>query len=83
MSDQIISYIRTYVPVAIGSLLSFVVTRYGIVVDEEISTALATLLTAVLIAVYYFLARQAEKRWPQVGKLLLGSAKQPEYKVVK
>lgn len=83
MSDQIISYIRTYVPVAIGSLLSFIVTKYGIVVDENISTALATLLTAVLIAAYYFVARQLEKHYPQIGKLLLGSAKQPDYKVVK
>jgi hypothetical protein len=70
------SLIRTWVPVIVGSFLSWLIT-VGIELDERSSTALITALTGLLIAAYYTAVRLLERRWPQVG-VLLGLAKTPD-----
>lgn len=77
MSDLVVSFIRTYVPIAAGSLISWLATR-GLEIDPQASQGLIVFLTGVLIAAYYGVARFLERQWPQFG-LLLGSAKKPEY----
>ena len=77
MSDLITSFVRTYVPVIVGSLISFLATK-GIEVDTTTSAALVTFLTGASILVYYTVIRLLEKRFPQIG-VLLGSTKKPEY----
>lgn len=77
MSDTITSLIRTYVPIVVGSLISWLVTK-NIVVDEATATALVTAFTGLMIGIYYTVVRVLEKKFPWLG-VLLGSRKQPEY----
>lgn len=77
MSDVITSLIRTYTPILVGSVISWLATR-GLNIDESTSAAAVTALTGALIAVYYTVVRLLERKFPQVG-ILLGSAKKPEY----
>ncbi len=77
MSDVITSLIRTYTPIFVGSVISWLATR-GLNIDEATSAAAVTALTGALIAVYYTVIRLIERRFPQAG-ILLGSTKKPEY----
>ena len=79
MHDQIISLIRTYVPVAVGAFLTFLAVRFGVVVPEDVSTGLTTGLVGLVSALYYAVARALEQRWPWLG-WLLGVPKQPTYR---
>ena len=79
MHDQIISLIRTYVPVAVGAFLTYLAVRFGVVVPEDVSTGLTTGLVGLASALYYAIARALEQRWPWLG-WLLGVPKQPTYR---
>lgn len=78
LSDQIVSLIRTVVPVWVGALLSYLSVRLGVVVPEEVSTGLTAALVALFTGLYYAVARLLEQRWPKLG-WLLGMPKQPTY----
>lgn len=78
MTNLAISLIRTYVPVAVGSVISFLVVNYGLVVDPTISNQLVAGLTGLIIAGYYLLARLLERKYPALG-VLLGSTQKPVY----
>jgi len=75
--DLLISYIRTFVPVAVGSVATWLLTL-GVELDAETQAAAVTAGTGVLIAVYYVVARALERKWPAFG-FLLGSQVEPEY----
>lgn len=77
-SDTIVSYIRTGAAILAGVIISWLVSL-GLEVGETANTGLTMALTGVAIAVYYMIARALEKRWPIVGRWLLGSSRQPEY----
>lgn len=78
MTNFITSLIRTYTPILIGSLLSFLAVKYGFVVDEAIQAQLVAGLTGTIIAAYYLIARLLERKFPQFG-VLLGSTQKPVY----
>ena len=78
MSDQFVSLIRTWVPIVVGSLISWLASL-GLDVGAQANTGLTIFLTALVIAVYYALVRALEKKWPVVGRFLLGSSRVPEY----
>lgn len=78
VSNYLISAIRTYVPIVIGSALAFVALHFGIVVDDGTEAALAVPLTGVLIAAYWSLVRLLERKWPRLG-VFLGVAAKPVY----
>lgn len=78
MNNFVTSLIRTYVPIGVGAIVSFLVTS-GIEIDANAQLGLVTFLTAVLQGVYYLAARLLEKQFPAIGGLLLGSSKKPEY----
>lgn len=82
MSDFATSLIRTYVPIAVGALASYLLTA-GIEIDANAQLGLVTFITAVLQGVYYLVARLLERKMPSIGGLLLGSSKKPEYTEVK
>jgi hypothetical protein len=82
MSDFVTSLIRTYVPIGVGAVVSYLVTK-GIEIDANAQLGLVTFLTAVLQGAYYLVARLLERKVPSVGGLLLGSSKKPEYAEVK
>ncbi|CAB4152121.1 hypothetical protein UFOVP585_53 [uncultured Caudovirales phage] len=77
MSDTLVSLIRTYVPIAVGWLISWLALR-GIQIDDNTRVALVTGFSGVVTALYYTLIRLLEKKWSWVG-VFLGSRRQPEY----
>ena len=79
-NNFVTSLIRTYVPIAVGALASYLVTN-GIELNAEAQLGLVTFLTALLQGAYYLAARLLENKFPQLG-FLLGSSKTPEYKEV-
>lgn len=78
MSDYVTSLIRTYVPVVVGAVLTWLVTR-GVAIDDVTSGAIIVALQGLLTGLYYTIARQLEARFPQFG-WLLGVPKTPSYK---
>ena len=81
MSNFITSQIRTWTPIAIGALVSWLALK-GIELDAETQAGLIVALTGVLQAIYYTVARLIEQKWPHIGGLLLGSTKTPDYEKV-
>jgi uncharacterized membrane protein (DUF441 family) len=77
MSDFFVSLIRTWVPVGVGAVVAWLLTR-GVVVDPETQAGVVIALTGVTQAVYYALARLLEKKWPVFG-VLLGTRNTPTY----
>lgn len=89
--DRALAYIRTYVPVALGSIISWALLTFSWLGDFLKSAAtylppdmsprvlLNAAATAAVIALYYWGARQAGKRWPKAEKWLLGSSAVPTY----
>lgn len=78
MNNFMTSIVRTYVPIVVGSVLSFLAVRYGLAVTPDIENQLVAGLTGLIIAVYYGIVRLLERKFPQVG-VLLGSAQKPVY----
>lgn len=83
MNDYFLSLIRTWVPIGVGAVLSWLLVKYGVVVPEDISAEVTAGLTGLVTAVYYAIVRALEKRWPKIGALLLGSSKKPAYPVTR
>ena len=77
MNDALVSLIRTYVPIGVGAVLSWLLTL-GITVDDSAQAGLIAGITAVVTASYYALVRLAELRFPWLG-VLLGTKRQPTY----
>jgi hypothetical protein len=84
-----VAYFRTYVPVAIGSLITFLLAQFTWLntaityVDSTYGNGWRDLLiaaaTAAVIALYYWGARKIGARWPKAEKWLLGSSATPVY----
>lgn len=72
MSDFIASLIRTWVPIAIGFLVS-----WGLL-PTDLSDEAVLALSALIMGAYYLLARALERKWPVFG-WLLGLPKTPTY----
>lgn len=74
--------IRTAVPAAIGSALTYLAVHFGIVIPKDASDGLVLFVGAVLIGVYYAALAALEKAYPAVGRWLLAlglTAAQPSY----
>lgn len=79
MPDFLVSLLRTYVPIAVGALVSWLLTL-GIELDAETQAGLIVALTGLSQAAYYALVRAIEPRLPDwLTRALLGSAKAPVY----
>lgn len=78
MNDYVLSLVRTWVPIAVGSVLSYLAVRLGVGVDEDVSNQITVGVTALVVAGYYALVRALEVRWPWFGKLL-GAKRAPAY----
>ncbi len=75
MNDYVVSLIRTYVPIIVGTAIAWVAGHDGIGVD---STGLDVAAVGVATAAYYAIVRQLEARWPKLG-WLLGMPRPPVY----
>lgn len=69
------SLIRTWTPIIVGALVSWLISL-GVNVSDEAQAGLVIALTAVLQGVYYLAARLLERKFPALT-VLLGSAQQP------
>lgn len=78
MSDFVTRQIRTYVPLAVGALISWLAT-IGLTLDAETQAGLVVALTGTTQALYYLLASLLARKFPKL-EVLLGSKKAPEYK---
>ena len=78
MTNFVTSLVRTYVPILVGSVLSFLAVKYGFAVEPDVQNQLVAGLTGVVIAAYYLLVRLLERKFPQLG-VLLGSTQKPVY----
>lgn len=69
------SFVRTVVPLIVGSLVAFAATA-GVELPGE---ALAEVLTVVISSAYYLFFRWLETKGVTWAGFFLGSRKQPEY----
>lgn len=68
LSDSATRWIRTIVPIAVGTFAAWAVKHLGVYAPD--TTGWADALTGALIGGYYSLVAWAEVRWPQLGWLL-------------
>lgn len=76
-SDFITSLIRTYVPMLVGAITTWLLSR-GIELDANTTSGLVAFLTGAFSALYYLIVRLFERKFPQAG-VLLGRAAKPKY----
>lgn len=90
--DLILATIRTAVPAAVGWALAWLIARIpavtdaialidGVLAESAPGYSVIVLLNAIavglVVAVYYWAARELGRRWPIVERFLLGSVRQP------
>lgn len=78
MNDFVTSLIRTWTPMLVGAVVSWLATR-GVNLDPEAAAGLAAFIAGLFSALYYLLVRLIERKYPEAG-VLLGSTKKPNYK---
>lgn len=76
MNAYMTSLIRTFVPIGVGYLSSWLLS-FGINVGDSTRMALVSGIGAVLGALYYAAARWVEQKWPVISLLLASGA--PSY----
>jgi len=64
-----INLIRTYVPLAVGLAISWLVA-HGVHIDTQAKFAVSGAMTTVISGAYYTVVRVLEERWPAIGVLL-------------
>lgn len=69
------SFIRTYIPIVVGYVVSFF-TSLGVDLTDEQEKAFTTTLGALVAIVWYLVFRFLEQKWPKLGAFL-GWAKTP------
>lgn len=72
--DLVLSLIRTYIPIGVGIVLTWLGVRLDIEITEDMTTGAVALLVGVLSGLYYIIARLLESKWP-VLSFLLGTPK--------
>jgi len=78
MNDYVIGHIRTYVPIAVGFVLTWLARELGIVIDENTEANLVLAVAGLVSAIYYGAVRALAEKWPWIGSLL-GKNKAPTY----
>ena len=89
VSDRIVATIRTFVPALWGVAITWLVGRFPVVqdvldwltetLDEDVTAAIGFVLTAAVIAAFYWAARALSARFPWLEKWLVGSSLTPIY----
>jgi hypothetical protein len=72
------SYVRTFVGIGVGTLLTWLGRRWHVVLDGDSSQAAAMGATAVVTGASYAVVRALESKWKGFG-WLLGLATKPKY----
>lgn len=69
MNNYAISLIRTWVPIIVGAVASWLLAR-GLKLDAQTQAGLIAGLTALLSGGYYAIVRGLETKFPWMGALL-------------
>jgi len=77
-NDQVLAFIRTYVPYAIGAAAAWLLVTFAIHLPDDVTVALTAFLVVAAQNAYYLLIRVVERHVPWLG-VLLGWPKQPAY----
>lgn len=77
-NDQVLAFIRTYVPYAIGAGAAWLLVAFAIHLPDDLLVALTAFFVVAAQNVYYLLIRLVERQVPWLG-VLLGWPKQPTY----
>ena len=80
INAQIISIIRTFVPVLVGQIITWLAAQGILDATGEISGLLISMLTLVFTTAYYAIVRLLETKVSSKFGWLLGVAKTPTYK---
>lgn len=78
MNDFTIGHVRTYVPVVVGYVVTYVATNWGIIISEDTSRSVSLAILSAIAVAYYAVIRRLGKKYPMVEKML-GAANQPGY----
>lgn len=78
LTNYVTSLIRTWVPIGVGLLLTWLGEHFHVVLSGHTSDTLVAVVTAALGAGYYAAVRALEHRFPQLG-WLLGAPVKPNY----
>lgn len=70
LNDYVIAQIRTWVPLAVGAVLAYLASQWGIIIDDTVALEGMALFTAVAGGAYYTLANLLAKWVPAFGWLL-------------
>lgn len=80
-SDNIIGAIRTFVPLAIGWLLTTLAVNAEFVLDETTAEALKLASVGIVSAAYWTIVRLLASKWEWMG-VFLGYNKKPAYATI-
>ena len=78
MSDVRTATVRTTMPAVWVSLLMWLAVRLGWDIEGD-DWQVVMLVAPLVLGVVYRAGREAEARWPIVGRVLFGSARTPHY----
>ena len=80
MSDFVISLVRTYVPMVVGFLVTWLVSVNVLDPDTAVGVqaGLVSAGTAIISGAYYLLVRLLAEKWPSMG-IFLGVNIAPKY----
>lgn len=70
ISDFVLSLIRTYLPIAVGSALVWAAAQTDIVIEPDSANGVIAVAVALVSGAYYLVARWLEGRWPWLSILL-------------
>ena len=79
-NNQVISIIRTFVPVLVGQIITWLATQGVLDTTGEISSLLITTFTLLFTTIYYAIVRLLEEKVSSKYGWLLGVAKTPTYR---
>lgn len=77
-SSENIGTVRTGLPAAWATLLTWLVAKIGLDLQEE-DYAVLLIVLPVVIPVFYRISRAVENKWPSVGQIIFGTNRSPNY----
>jgi hypothetical protein len=77
-NDQVLAYIRTYVPYAIGAFVAWLLATFTLTLPDEFVVAVIAFAVVAVQNLYYLVIRLLERWAPMLG-VFLGFPKQPAY----
>jgi hypothetical protein len=79
VNSYFVSLIRTWVPLLVGAVLTWLAREYDLVIDEDTTMSTITAATGIVTGVYYAIVRLLEEKVAPGYGWLLGAAKKPVY----